>query len=365
MQYQVRLYDTNGAQTAVFDTWHSLYFFKRLNDFGYHTFSIDGDDPRTALFTPDCFVEVLRRDVTINLAWYREYVGFHRTGQFQVTDNGRQVFTSYGRGMEDLLHRRIILFKTGVFTSYSGVAADNAMKAIVLFNVGSNATLANSRIANGVTLGFSVAANTTQAPPWNGDRTFKNVLDVLQEISEAKSVDFDVKWNGGQTFLFSTYYPQFGVNRTGSGPAAPVVFSLEHANMSSPYLTTSRVEEITAVYVLGQGEGVNRTVVERLNTSEVTLTPWNRIEFGHDARNESTVAALNDIGDGHLLEHGVDKHLSFQVLQSPGTVYGRDYFIGDVVVGRILGVEETRKVTGVEITVSQGKEDVRIHFGGE
>lgn len=363
--YQVRVYDTTGTLVLILDDWNSLYFYNRVSDYGYHTLSIGGDDDRYTEFVVDGLVEVLRRNEGAGVPWYREYLAFHRTGVHQMTDNGRQIFSSYGRGVEDLLHRRVVLWKAGVFTSPSGMAADNAMKEFVRYNAGSQATTGNGRIASGVTTGLTVAANLGAAPTWNGDRAYKNLLDVLHEINEAKLVDFDVTWTGGQNFLFSTYYPRKGTDRTGAGSAAPVVFSLEHANMSQAYLTESRMEEVTAVYVLGQGEDTDRTVVERTNTSELAISPWNRIEFAHDARNQSTTAALNDIGDGHLLEHGLDKHLSFQVVPSLGSVYGRDYFVGDLVLAKFRGVEEQRKITGVEITVSQGKENIRIHFGGE
>lgn len=135
--------------------------------------------------------------------------------------------------------------------------------------------------------------------------------------------------------------------------------------MSSPYLTESRMEEITAVYVLGQGEGKGRVFVERTNVFGLAASPWNRIEYTHDARNEATVAALNALGDAHLLEHGPDNHMSFQVIASPGSVYGRDYFMGDLILGKFLGAEQARKIIGVEITVSDGNENIRIHFEGE
>lgn len=364
-QYQVRLYNTSGAQVAVFDDWNSLYFYNRVSDFGYHTFSIDGDDDRVSLFTPDSIIEVLRRDEGI--PWYREYLAFHRTGVYQVTDRGRELFSSYGRGFEDLLHRREVLWRPGTFSVGAfpyGAPADDSMKEFVRYNAGASATTGAGRIANGVTTGLTVAANIGAAPAWYGERSYKNLLDVLIEIHEAKSVDFAVTWTGGQNTLFSTYYPRRGTDRTGAGAAAPVVFALEHANMSQPYLTESRMEEITAVYVLGQGEGVDRVVVERTNAAELTISPWNRIEFAHDARNEATTAALNEIGDGHLMEHGLDKHLSFQIVSAPSTVYGREYFIGDLVLGRFKGVTESRKIIGVEITVADGKENIRIHLGG-
>lgn len=372
-EYQLRLYDTTGTLVAIFDDWNSVYYFNRISDYGYHTISIDGDDPRAALFVPDSIVQVLRRDTGENIDWYSEYEAFHRTGVYSMSDRGRSLFSSYGRGFEDLLNRRAILYRpgdidvnAGIEGEYSGTSqpADDVMKRWVTINAGNLSAITNGRLADGQTTGLTVAANLSAAPTWEGRRSFKNLLDVLKEIREAMSVDFRVVWSGsGQNFTFNTYYPRRGTDRTGAGAAAPVIFSLENANMSEPYSTTSRMEEVTAVYVAGQGQGTDRTVVERLNSSEISISPWNRIEVVHDARNESTTAALQTIGDGHLLEHNVDKHLSFQILQSPGTVYGRDYFIGDLVLGYFNGVSESRSISGVEVTVAEGKEDIRIHVG--
>jgi hypothetical protein len=375
-EYQVHLYDTTGARVAIFDEWNSVYFFNRISDYGYHTISIDGADPRTALFTPDSIIEVLRRDREAGIAWYPEYRGLHRTGVYQISDRGSQLFSSYGRGFEDFLHRRVILWRPGdvalarmVEGEYSGagVPADNVMRQWVREQLLSGASTGNGRLATGTQTGFAVGANLSAAPTWEGRRSFKNLLDVLKEVGQTASVDFDVAWGGlgTTTFTFTTYYPRIGTDRTGAGAAAPVTFAVEHANMSEPYLTTSRMEEVTAVYVAGTGQSTDRTVVEGLNAAEIAASPWNRIEAVQDARNESTTAGLTGLANGHLAAHTVDQHIAFQVLQSPGTVYGRDYFRGDLVLARFLNLTQSVQITGAEITVAEGKENIRIHFGGE
>ena len=362
--YQMRLYNTSGVLTAVFDTWNSVYFYNRVSDFGYHTISIDGNDPRSDLFQVDSIIEILRRNDSVDIPWYREYLGFHRTGQTQISDRGVKLFSSFGRGPEDLLNRRMIMYYAGGL-NISNVPADTAMKLLMTYNAGPLATTGSGRIANGVMTGFTASPDANVGPPWSGDRSFKNLLDVIKEIGEASSVDFNVTWQGGQNFSFNTYYPQLGTDRSGNGVEQAVVFSQEHANMSEPYLTDSRMSEITSVFVLGQGEGTSRTVVNRINAFEANVSPWNLIEFTHDARNETSVVALQTIGDGHLIEHGLDTRVSFQVVSSPATVYGRDYFVGDRIKARLFGREAVRKVIGSEITVADGKENIRIHFEGE
>jgi hypothetical protein len=362
--YQMRLYDTSGVLQAVFDDWNSVYFYNRLSDFGYHTISIDGDDPRVALFTTDAIIEIRRRNQSAAIPWYREYIGFHRTGQIQESDRGVKLFSSFGRGLEDLINRRQVLYYAGGL-SIDNAPASDAIKRYVRFNAGPEATTANGRIADGVTPGLSIAADDGVGPLWSGDRSFKNVLDVAKEISAATSVDFDIVWQGGQNFTFATHYPQLGTDRTGAGSSSAVIFSIEHANMSEPYLTNSRMSEVTSVFVLGQGEGDARIIVQRDNLLEIGQSPWNRVEFTRDARNEASISALQSLGDGYLAEHGNDVRISFQVVSSPGTVYGRDYFVGDRVLARLFGTQGTRKIIGSEVTVANGQESIRIHFEGE
>jgi hypothetical protein len=161
-QYQVRLLDTSGSQVAVFDNPNSVYYFKRTNDFSYHTISIPLSDPRYKLFTTDAIVEVWRR--IPGGIWYVEYAGFHRTDQAQFTDPGSQNYTSYGRGYEDLLHRRSILYYSGTAGASKSGTVDDVAKAYVRENVGSLATVVNGRIQSGVISGFTVAANVSLGP---------------------------------------------------------------------------------------------------------------------------------------------------------------------------------------------------------
>lgn len=373
-EYNVRLVSPlTGAVSAIFDDFNSLYFYNKVNDFGYHIFSFDGNDARVANFLTDTLVQVTRRDQSAGIPWYTEYTGFHRTSQFQITDKGQTFFTSYGRSLEDLLHRREILWQPGKINAQTGLvaetktamAADDAMKQYVLENAGAWSTAANGRISDGVTSGLTIAGNLTAAPVWTGSRAYKNLHTALIEIAQVVSVDFAVVWTGGGTFTFSTFYPRMGTDRSGAGAAAPVVFSVEHANMSSPYLTRSRSDEVNSVTVLGQGDGLDRTIVQRTNPTAIAQSPWNLSEFTHDARNEAATTGLNLLGDAHLLAHAALQHLAFTVIPSPGSVYGKHYFLGDLVVGQMLGTQENKKISGVEITVADGKEDIRVHFDGD
>lgn len=364
--YQMRLYDTAGVLQAVFDDWNSLYYNLRLDDYSYHQVSFNMPDDRMALFNTDSIIEVLRRNEYQGLNWYVDYNGFHRTRTQQISDRGSELFTTYGRSFEGLLNRRSILYYSGTaFSERAAGAADNHMKGIVRENVGSLATTGNSRLASGVTTGFTIATDISAAPNWSGSVAWKNVLETLQEISNAAGVDFNVVRTGAATFEFRTYYPRVGVDRTGAGAAAPVVFSIQGANMSQPYATISRADEANNVFVLGQGEGINRAVVQRNDATAQSASPWNNIEHVHDQRDATTTAALQAAGDEQLASKRASRSISFTVIESAGSIYGRDYALGDLVLARYGGLEEVKKIVGVEITVANGRENLRVKFNDE
>ena len=118
-RYQVRLHDTSGALVAVFGDWQNLEVNLNVNSFHDHVFQLRGDDERRDYFTTDSIFRVLRR--TQELDWYEIYTGFTRTEQDSISEKSRQIFTTYGRGLVDLLHRRTIAyFATTAFTLKSG-----------------------------------------------------------------------------------------------------------------------------------------------------------------------------------------------------------------------------------------------------
>jgi hypothetical protein len=74
---------------------------------------------------------------------------------------------------------------------------------------------------------------------------------------------------------------------------------------------------------------------------------------------------LNAAGDSQLKAKKASKRISFSAIQSQSTIYGRDYFVGDLVLAKYAGIEEVKKVVGMEITVADGKENKRAHFDDE
>lgn len=357
-RYAVRLLDHSFSQVAFFDSWRSLTIDEKLNGISTTQLVINGADSRSDLFfTPDYMLQVQRN---IGTGWYTEFMGFIRTPQRQLTETDLHTCTIYARSFEDLLHRRGIAYKSPL--SVIG-PADDVMKQLVNTNAGPGAT-SPPRLFNGVTFNLQIAPSTASAPTYTRtELAYRNLFDVLVEIATAAGVDFTVSLTPANEFEFRTYYPQLGIDRTISTGMTPQIFSLGFANMRVPSYTKSRTEEITSVIVAGQGEEAARVVIQQ-DSPAVSDSPWNRIELMRDARNETTIDGLNTVAATELQKGAARENFTFSVIQTPASVYGRDYALGDLVTIQFNAQQADKKLIGVHINVNADSvEALSFDFG--
>ncbi len=370
-RYQVILKNQLGIQTVLFTEWSRLEIFRRLNSPDSHAFQIDGNLGEIADFVLDAQIEVIREDLAAVpvITSYREYEGFHRTEVRQTTGEGNALYTSHGVGYLFLLEGRHILFNAGTAQADKSGLGETIMKDFVTENAGPGAT-APPRLFNGVFTGLTVQADGAAGTSWTGARAYRNLLEVVQEIAENSAVDFELVGTGAATFEFRAKATPLGADRTNVGldPATglnaagnpPVVFALDFDNMISPIYSDNRRSERNAIIVLGQGIESDRVVIERSTPTDIDDSPWNRREVTRQANNESLVAGLNAIGDELLDQLERRQNLDFTVMQIPALLYGRDYFLGDLVTIRYQTVELNRQIIGVNITVAQGLETIGV-----
>ena len=363
-RYQVRLFNTSGTQVAIFDDWISLNIEHRVNSFSTHTFSIYGLDSRISLFTTDSILEVWRRDIENNIAWYREYFGFHRSPQRNLTEDMQRIFTSYGRGLLDLINRRTIRYPADTVYTVKKGPSETVIKEYVDENAGPSAT-APPRLSNGVVTGLSIEADVARGDSWEGGKAYDNLLSAIQEIAIDTNIDFNIVPVTQTTFDFRAYSPQLGTDRTSSSGNPPVVFTPEHGNMLAPTYIKSRTTEVTNVLVLGQGEGTRRMYVIR-ESSAKDDSPWNLIEQSFDQRNKESPQALVSAGDNQLEINQAKENVTFTVLQQPSSLYGKDYFLGDLVTLKFDDIEIDKKIIAVKLNVSESnkpRDRIGIEFG--
>lgn len=361
--YQVKIFSPlTGLQVATIVNPRSLYYEKWVNNSHTYQLVLDSDDPVVPFFVTDAIVEIWRRiPGASGTPWYREISCLHRTEQFNLEENGRELFTSYGRGLNDLLSRRAILyFANNAFTLKQG-PGETVMKQLVEENAADGAENSSRRSFNSYVasvLGLSVSTDNSQGLEWKGAMPWRNLLDVLKEIALTSHVDFEVERTGPRTFSFNTYYPQRGTDRT-----ATLTFSPYLGNMTNIVYVKSRVEEATVVAVLGQGGESARQVIIR-QSDAIGDSPWNTIETTRDARNQPDITSLISTGDVALQEVQAHETFTFNTLQTAESQYGRDYDVGDKVRGSYKTIYVVKKITCAKVTISRQApiENVQMEF---
>ncbi len=357
--WQVKLYSAAGALLALVDDYASFSLRRQVNSAGafalrFAKAAAETDaafEARCALWVLDAPVEFWERDTDAGMTWRLEFEGLVRWSNWYVTADGALVYEVGGRGYIDLLDRRIIAAAAGSAEGTKTGPAESLMKAWVLEQVGASAGA--GRVTTGLTIEADGAAGNTLTMA----RSYKGVLPVLQEVAQIGGGDFDVVGTGTATFDFRWFLGQRGTDRT-----ATVIFALERGNMAEPSLRISRQNEVNAVLVAGQGEGAARATVWRTDAALIDDSTWNRCELFRDARNESTVAGLNAVGDTALYEGKPRWAIGFKVLQIPSCGYGQHYFLGDLVIAKFLGYTGTKKINAVSISCndSGGSEIIKM-----
>lgn len=361
-RYQLRVFSPiTGALVTTITNWNYLNYEKRVNDFHLLTISLESNDPNVAYFLLDAMIEVWRRNDSGT--WYKELVVLHRTPQYNLYENGRETFTSYARGLNDLLHRRHVVYFANTSYTLKSAAADDVMKAFVRENATSAANIAARRsfsTFDPTVYGLTVVADESLAPTWAGARAWQNLHDILTDVSLPSGTDFEVLRVGdsGLAFEFRTYYPQRGIDRSASLTFAPHL-----GNMKSVVMTKSRTEEANIVYVLGQGEDAARQVVPREASQAIQdASLWNTIETTRDARSQPGLAELQSFGDEQLKELAAQDQFEFEILQTDSRQYGRDYDVGDIIRAEYRGVNTTKKIVAVKVSIQEGKETLVPEF---
>ena len=224
-RYNFVLKDQAGASLALFDNFSSLNFVRAVDDIGQFQIAFaDNSDSRFDLFAKDCLSEIWRTVPGVGLDWYCEFRGFVRRIRRETEETGHKIFQVSGYDYNHLLQRRQIAYRQGTTRAEKDNYIEDIMKQYVDENCGPGANHA-SRIRNGVFTNFSIEAISalhTQTANWKGDRSFQQVLSILQELSKfslttvpaSRSMDFGVEDNGAGAFIFRTYIDQMGDDRT-------------------------------------------------------------------------------------------------------------------------------------------------------
>lgn len=348
----------NADPIALFTGWNYLEFHQRVNQPWNHMirFDLSKDDTRVALLRStldiDMIINVYRTDPYTGIK-DRVYEGFNRTVVDQITSTGTVIFNLYGVGFTELLKRRIVVPATGEDNVSKSGVAETVMKEFV------DEQAVNPTDSDRTIAGLTIEADAGAGGSGEYSARYTMLNTVIENLGEQGRMDFGIVQidNIVGNFRFEVRRPWGTDKRIGnldSNP--PLVFDVGYGNMLIPILSKNASEEVTAVYVGGQGEGVDRTVVELENTARIAASPWNRRERFVDARRQSTETSLATTGNAKLQEEGYAPQLTFGVKQGLGSWWPTDWELGDYITARYYGLSFDKQITEVSVVVTASAE---------
>lgn len=251
-----------------------------------------------------------------------EFEGIVRRVTTAQDANGQYVRVLRGPSLEYLLSGRVIAAYAGASGADKTAAIDDMMKAFVTEQMGSSASASRQLPASL----FTVQGNATLGTSTTKAASYRNLLDVLRELSDAsrqldatKEVFF---WMQPipPGFEFRTALGQPGADRTTAATA--LVFSPRRGNLLNGALDENWMDEANHAYALGLGTGTGRTVTSASNAARVggSLLALREVDIQHNYATGGAEAAASAV-------NAARPALTFTgELQSVGsTVYGRDW----------------------------------------
>lgn len=349
--YQLRFLDNTGNLLLLLRRWDRLTYTQRVDGPDDHYIQIRTTPTETLGETlrsmPKDIMLFVDRVDPITGVTSTPYAGFQQTVSEQTQSNGNIFFSLYGADFTRLLERRIVLPPAGQENSIKSGYAESIIKDFIVESAISPVD------TNRIIPGLSIARDQQRGGQAEYSARYTLLASVVSAIAEGAYLRYgiypdDIPGN----FIFDCRRI-WGTDRR-AGTANPTIFDLELNNMVLPILSTNRRHEKNVVYVGGQGEGVDRAVIERQNYAATLESPWARSEGFEDARKESDTAALEVVAQQYLEERGSQVEFDFEIYQTAGTRWLRDWFLGDLVTARYYGRQFDKEITEVAVTVTSG-----------
>jgi len=341
---------TKRVLTGQENGFRQLAYRKEVNAVGLLTFDLDADHEAIADLEQDGQIEVWRRDAANSIDWYEEFSALFVDEERSANDDGNSTFRAICPGQMDLLARVVVAWpaNTANRSLFSAVVASTVMTNLVTYNATSSATTANGRIRTTDITNITCEADDTSGNTITFACAHQPLLEALQDVARIGNRDFYLVRTGAQAWQFRTD------NYLGDDRSTTVTFALNYGNMSNPVFRRNRLNEKTVAIVGGQGTDDDRTFVTR--TGANYNATYRSAETFYPASQYSGTAGLYAAGDVRLDELRAKDDLTWDVIQTPGSLYGVHYFLGDLVTGYYQGVTATKQITAVNVTFAPGSE---------
>ncbi len=307
MAVELRLLDGDFKDIAILDTYVSLSWTDKYNEYGKFEMVLPLIKENVDLFQKDYYI--WKNDT--------EHMMVVETIEIDESNTSTNKFKVSGRSLESILDRRIVWdkitfsdsnFQTNIKTLINNaiISPSNASRKI------SNFIFEDSTDVNITSLTYS--------GEYNGD----DLYSVINAMCSDKKVGFKITMNSNNQFVFKLY---FGIDRsTEQTTNMPIVFSDEYDNLFNSdyiesyanYKNACLFKGNTASGTSGTATGLARRETYKSDT-QVTSTDTNVL-------NQKAAEALDKLNMDSAVDGDLDNRGMY--------IYRRDYDIGDWITFR-------------------------------
>jgi len=359
--YQVWLLGHDAEKVAQLfpgDDFMSVAWQHRLNEPGVWRAEIVADTATKDLFVVDYQVLVERNVTKSETGWYEEFVGFYLDSEewYEGDDVDEHYWAAMGYSPEWLVNQPLLQPLRNVGNDnwsfydkwWAFGKADDIVKLMAAESMFASPDI-DRNFSRFAVEGYKAAG---EEGCYEGEwvRLLDAIQDTIGEDGQRGNCDFRVEKVGGG-YEFKTYSPYYGTDRREGVSEKPTVFSLEFGNMRNPRRRVLRSQEVTAAYGGWQGGGMERTVYPtddlggRMNAEALADSPYRRREQFYDVRDTSTPDSILSYLDQKLIDDGKREEVEFDLVQTAGCLYGRDWWIGDLCTAKVFGNTYSVRIT--------------------
>jgi hypothetical protein len=332
-----------------------------------------GESYMNTAFAVNQIVVITRSDPENNINPYTEFIGFIRGFERSYAENRRIILQCFDALV--IVSDRIVawypnlsgvsLFATAQYPKASGILTN-----LWNYNVGSSANGAPPVTTASTTRRYGTALNRwtdgrvtnaatatdTNIGATGGDFACSGepLLQSMQKVADFASLDFDVTMTLSPLSFSFRYANYLGADRT-----TTVKMTMQNNTIASYKVTTANAQSPTYYMAVGKGKDKNNL---RSAYPASAPTGLNLREGVVRGGSSNTVDQLTSMA--RLKYNQELRKVSFydiEVVQSSQYRYGRDYYMGDLVMAVFGNSSLTRKIGAVSISSDNtGKEEVKV-----
>ena len=330
--YEVKVIHPDGRYEDHIDQFLSLEYTLVVNDVGSMTIVLPGNYPRTFI-KPDWRFEIWRTVEGVSrlegdTQWIIQEIREARD------DSGNKTLTVVAYDWKIVLRRRIVAYapNTGLGYSYNVGTSDDVLKSLFNRNFGTTALDTTRNIATYLPGSGTTGSGVTMGMEFSR----QNILDTMQKIAATSRqlgvpLYFDIITQAppvGLTFL--TYINCRGIDRRTGQPNA-LRIGTEDGNIGAYEISEVYTDEITYVYAGGAGDDDLRLLSTQEDTGRSGRSFYGRKEAWFDFNETTDQDLLDSQAQAALYQNRPSKIFTGRLINTEGTLYGRDWGHGDYV----------------------------------